>query len=120
VELDADALRADDVRWFAVRSAPPPAVAVRPEAGLFLATAVSALVAEGRLEAARDGGAGVVTVAGAEAAGVRLPALLVAPRSDSTNTLAPAIETQARAGKACPMISSHKTADAIAAMRPSQ
>ena len=80
VELDADALRADDVRWFAVRSAPPPAVAVRPEAGLFLATAVSALVAEGRLEAARDGGAGVVTVAGAEAAGVRLPALLVAPR----------------------------------------
>ncbi len=80
VELDPDPLRADDVRWFAVRSAPPPTVAVRPEAGLFLGTAVSALVGEGRLEAGRDGGAGVVTVSGAEAGGVRLPALLAAPR----------------------------------------
>jgi hypothetical protein len=80
VELDPDPLRADDVRWFAVRSAPPPTVAVRPEAGLFLGTAVSALVAEGRLEAGRDGGAGVVTVTGAEAGGVRLPALMAAPR----------------------------------------
>ena len=80
VELDADALRADDVRWFAVRAAPPPTVAVAPEAGEFLGTAVSALVADARLVRGTAGGAGVVAVTGAEAPGVRLPALLVAPR----------------------------------------
>lgn len=80
VELDADALRADDVRWFAVRAAPPPAVVVRPEAGPFLGAAIAALAAESRLVAAREGAAGVVAVSGAEGAAARLPALLVAPR----------------------------------------
>ncbi|MBU6367208.1 MAG: hypothetical protein KJT01_13430, partial [Gemmatimonadetes bacterium] len=79
-ELDADALRADDVRWFAVRAAPPPAVAARPDAGVFLGTAVATLAAESRVGLGREGTVGVVAVAAAEAPGVRLPALLVAPR----------------------------------------
>jgi hypothetical protein len=79
VELDADALRADDVRWFAVRVAPPPTAAVRAEAGPFLSAALATLVDEGRLARGREGDARVVTVAGAQAAGTRLPALLTAP-----------------------------------------
>jgi hypothetical protein len=79
VEVDADALRADDTRWFAVRVAPPPTVALRPEGGPFLAAALSTLVDEKRLERGAEGGARSVTVSGADAAGVRLPVLLTAP-----------------------------------------
>ncbi len=79
VELDADALRADDARWFAVRVAPPPMVAVRQEGGPFLSAALSTLVDEKRLERGAEGAAGSVTVSGADAAGVRLPVLLTAP-----------------------------------------
>ena len=79
VELDADALRADDARWFAVRVAPPPMVAVRREGGPFLSAALSTLVDEKRLERGPEGVAGSVTVSGADAAGVRLPVLLTAP-----------------------------------------
>jgi hypothetical protein len=79
VEVDADALRADDARWFAVRVAPPPTVALRPEGGPFLAAALSTLVDEKRLERGAEGGARSVTVSGADAAGVRLPVLLTAP-----------------------------------------
>ncbi|WP_310571353.1 BatA domain-containing protein [Gemmatimonas sp.] len=79
VELDADALRADDARWFAVRVAPPPMVAVRSEGGPFLSAALSTLVEEKRLERGAEGAARSVTVSGADAAGVRLPVLLTAP-----------------------------------------
>jgi hypothetical protein len=79
VEVDADALRADDARWFAVRVAPPPMVAVRSEGGPFLSAALSTLVDEKRLERGAEGGARSVTVSGADAAGVRLPVLLTAP-----------------------------------------
>jgi len=79
VEVDADALRADDARWFAVRVAPPPLVAVRGEGGPFLAAALSTLVEEKRLERGAEGAARSVTVSGADAAGVRLPVLLTAP-----------------------------------------
>ena len=78
VELDADALRADDVRWFAVRVAPPPTIAVRGAVGPFLDAAMTTLVEEGRLSR-RAGGGGVTTVASAEAEGTRLPVLLTAP-----------------------------------------
>ena len=80
VEVDADALRADDARWFAVRVAPPPMVTVRTEGGPFLSAALSTLVEEKRLERGAEGAARSVTVAGADAAGVRLPVLLTAPR----------------------------------------
>ncbi len=80
VEVDADALRADDARWFAVRVAPPPMVAVRSEGGPFLMAALSTLVDEKRLERGAEGAARNVTVAGADAAGVRLPVMLTAPR----------------------------------------
>jgi hypothetical protein len=80
VEVDADALRADDARWFAVRVATPPMVTVRSEGGPFLSAALSTLVEEKRLERGAEGAARSVTVAGADAAGVRLPVLLTAPR----------------------------------------
>ncbi|AMW05224.1 BatA domain-containing protein [Gemmatimonas phototrophica] len=80
VELDADALRADDTRWFAVRVAPPPTVSVRGEGGAFLGAALGTLVDEGRLARGREGDPRVVTVSSAEAAGLRLPVLLSAPR----------------------------------------
>lgn len=79
VEVDADALRADDARWFAVRVAPPPMVAVRREGGPFLSAALSTLVEEKRLERGAEGAARSVTVSGADAPGVRLPVLLTAP-----------------------------------------
>lgn len=79
VEVDADALRADDARWFAVRVAPPPMVAVRREGGPFLSAALSTLVDEKRLERGAEGAARSVTVSGADAPGVRLPVLLTAP-----------------------------------------
>jgi len=80
VELDADALRADDTRWFAVRVAPPPMVNVRGEGGPFLSAALSTLVDEGRLARATAGESRAVTVSAAEAAATRLPVLLTAPR----------------------------------------
>ena len=79
VELDADALRADDARWFAVRVAPPPMVVVRREGGAFLSAALATLVDEKRLGRGAEGEAGSVTVSGADAVGVRLPVLLTAP-----------------------------------------
>jgi hypothetical protein len=80
VELDADALRADDTRHFAVRVAPPPAVAVRGEGGPFLAAALATLVDEQRLARGREGERGVVTIGSADAADTRKPVLLTAPR----------------------------------------
>ncbi|WP_337172287.1 VWA domain-containing protein [Gemmatimonas aurantiaca] len=79
VELDADDLRADDTRWFAVRVAPPPAVSVRTQGGPFLSAALGTLVDEGRLARGADGDPRVVNVAGADADGTRKPVLLTAP-----------------------------------------
>ncbi len=79
VELDADELRGDDTRWFAVRVAPPPSVAVRSEAGPFLNAALTTLVEEKRLGRGSEGAPGVVAVSGADAANVRGPVLLTAP-----------------------------------------
>ncbi|MDQ8157988.1 MAG: BatA domain-containing protein [Gemmatimonadota bacterium] len=80
VEVDADALRGDDARWFAVRVAPPPTVAIRPESGPFLSAALATLVDEQRLERGREGSERSVAVSGADAPGLRLPVLLTAPR----------------------------------------
>ena len=79
VELDADELRGDDTRWFAVRVAPPPSVAIRAEAGPFLSAALTTLVEEKRLGRGTEGASGVVAVSGADAANVRGPVLLTAP-----------------------------------------
>lgn len=80
VELEADALRADDTRWFAVRVAPPPTVNVRGEGGPFLSAALGTLIDEGRLARANAGESRAVTVSTADAAGLRLPVLVTAPR----------------------------------------
>ncbi len=79
VELNADELRGDDVRWFAVRVAPPPTVVARAEAGPFLTAAIATLVEEKRLERATVGVRGVVTVSGADAPVASTPVLLTAP-----------------------------------------
>jgi len=79
VELDADALRADDTRWFAVRVASPPTVVVRPEGGPFLTAALTTLVEERRLARGVPGDPRAVTVSGADADGARRPVLLTAP-----------------------------------------
>lgn len=79
VELEPDALRADNTRYFAVLLAPPPTVDVRKEAGVFLDAAFATLVNEKRV--VRAGAATQpVTISSAEAPGLRLPVLLVAPR----------------------------------------
>lgn len=87
LELDADELRGDDARYFAVRVAPPPSVDIRSEAGLFVAAALGTLIDDGRI--ARLGGANVgglssqgiarVVVSGAEGGGLGAPILLLAP-----------------------------------------
>ncbi len=79
VEVDADELRGDDVRWFAVRVAPPPTVASRAESGPFLVAALATLVEEKRLERGLAGARGVVTVSGADAPVAAGPVLLTAP-----------------------------------------
>jgi hypothetical protein len=73
VELEPDDFRADDVRHFAVWIGSAPAVTSDASAGPFVATALSALVADGRATT----GTGVRLTA-ADAAG-QLPALIVPP-----------------------------------------
>lgn len=90
VELEADALRADDSRWFAVLLSPPPQIRVASEAGPFLEAAISTLADEARVtrlssnrsvgsSVAETGGPRRVSVGSAEASGASLPALLFAP-----------------------------------------
>lgn len=105
VEVDADELRGDDSRAFAVRVAPPPTVRLVAASGPYLTAALSTLIDEHRLlrEGASDadamrarvGGGPVtpVTVAAADAGGISGPVLLTAPTDpirvgDANRTLA--------------------------------
>src|SRR5690606_39144096 len=80
VEIDADALRADDIRYFAVRVAPPPSVQFRSEDGSFHGAAVATLADERGIARSATPDASIITVTSADAPGIRLPALLTAPR----------------------------------------
>ncbi len=73
IELEPDDFPADDARSFAVWIGPAPAVTSAPSAGVFVATALSVLVADGRANAGQD-----VRIASADAVGA-LPALIVPP-----------------------------------------
>ncbi|HEY9514057.1 MAG TPA: VWA domain-containing protein [Gemmatimonadaceae bacterium] len=73
VELEPDELRGDDVRHFAAWIGPAPGVGVVSSAGLFVGSAVDALVGAERVTTGRD----VMVVPADEA--TSLPALLVAP-----------------------------------------
>ena len=73
VELEPDDYPADDARHFALWIGAAPAVAADPSAGTFVATALGALVADGRATAG-----GTVRLTGADAA-TTLPALLLPP-----------------------------------------
>ncbi len=93
IEVDADELRGDDARWFAVRVAPPASVNARPESGPFLSAALATLIEEQRLQRGTPGARGVVTVSGADAAVSAGPVLLTAPSDpvrvgDANRTLA--------------------------------
>lgn len=79
IELNADELRGDDTRWFAVRVAPPPTVAIHSEAGPFLNAALATMVDDRRLLRGPAGASGVVTVSGADAVVARMPVFLTAP-----------------------------------------
>jgi hypothetical protein len=93
VELDADELRGDDSRAFAVRVAPPPTVRLVAASGPYLSAALTTLLDERRLlrfgatdaESIRARGAGnvgatvPVTVAAADAPGVSGPVFLTGP-----------------------------------------
>ena len=55
VESDADALRADDRRYFAFRSRPAPSVRVEGDAPLFLDESLGVLRDAGRLDGVFEG-----------------------------------------------------------------
>lgn len=82
VELPADELRADDVRPFALHVGPAPGVRADLSAGAFARTALSALVADGRV---REGNG--VTLTAAENL-TALPALVFAPSDPARVALA--------------------------------
>jgi hypothetical protein len=73
VELERDDFPGDDARHFAVWIGAAPAVSSTPSAGPFAATAVSALIADGRAAAGST-----IQIASADALGA-LPALIVPP-----------------------------------------
>lgn len=77
VELDADDYPGDNARAFGVLASAPPAVDVATSAGPFVAAAVDALVADGRLRRA-SGGPGSVAILSAADAHTG-PALRLAP-----------------------------------------
>lgn len=73
VEIEPDNFSADDARHFAVWIGAPPAVSADASAGPFVATALSTLVADGRVTAG-----GSVRIAAADAV-PNLPALVLPP-----------------------------------------
>jgi hypothetical protein len=73
VELEPDDYPADDARHFALWIGAAPMVSADPSAGTFAATALGALVADGRAAVG-----GTVRIGAADAVG-RLPALIVPP-----------------------------------------
>jgi Aerotolerance regulator N-terminal len=79
VEIEADELRGDDVRYFAMWIGEPPAVAADSSAGPFMRSAVDALVANDRATtgAARGGSRAIAIVAADHL--TSLPALIVPP-----------------------------------------
>ncbi len=79
VEIEADELRGDDARYFAMWIGEPPAVAADSSAGPFMRSAVDALVANDRATtgAARGGSRAIAIVAADHL--TSLPALIVPP-----------------------------------------
>ena len=83
-EIDPDALRGDNRRFFAVSVRPPVRVALRGEGGFFLEQAIEVLTRAGRALPASDGAAQVVVSVGGEGLDGRPAgaAAVVAPPSD--------------------------------------
>lgn len=66
VEVDPDALRIDDRRYFAFRVRPPPRVATGGEVGIFLSEALTVLTEADRIRRAEPADADVLITAGGE------------------------------------------------------
>jgi hypothetical protein len=95
-EADADALSADDRRWFAFRARTAPRVAMAGDPGVFLREALSVLEAGGRLRFAAPPEVDLLISLGGEAlegAGRRAAALVVPPEDP---TLLPALNRRLR------------------------
>ena len=86
VDADADALRADDRRWFALRARPAPGVALVGDVGPFVTEAVAVLEAGGRLRQVGVREADVVLSASGEGMDGMRPtgAALLLPPEDPT------------------------------------
>ncbi len=98
VELDPDALRGDDRRWFAAEVRPPPIVALTQPAP-FLDEALDVLAGAGRIRRGPAGSADVVLAPGALGVGaVRQAAAVVVLPPDSAVELPAANRRLANAG----------------------
>ena len=85
-DADADALRADDRRYFAYRSRRAPSVAVAGTPGLFLSEALSVLGASGRIEPTTPTASELLVAPdgeGLEARGETTAALVIPPEDDA-------------------------------------
>jgi len=97
-DADADALRADDRRYFAYRSRGAPTVALAGTAGLFLDEAVSVLEGSGRITPSSTSTAELLVAAGGAGLEGRgtTTATLVVPPDDAT--LLPALNRRLQEG----------------------
>ncbi len=64
VEVEPDGLRGDDVRYFALRTIPPPSVQLLGPVSSFLEEALSVLDQAGRIELVEEGGAQIQVISG--------------------------------------------------------
>ena len=93
-EIDPDALRGDDRRYFSVSVRPPVGVSLRGDGGFFLEQAIEVLARAGRAQRTPDAAAQVVLSVGGEALVRRPPgsAAVVVPPSDGA--MLPALNRQ--------------------------
>lgn len=98
VEIDPDALRTDDRRYFAFRVRPPPRVAVVGEAGVFLDQALGVLTDAGRVARSDSSDADVLVAGTGEGLGdgpEGIPAIVLPPDDPA---LLPAVNRRLRDG----------------------
>lgn len=96
VETDPDNLRADDRRYFAFVSTPPPRVAVAGDPGAFVTEALGVLESAGRIRRAPLADADLVLAAGAAGLGEALGGAAVVIVAPTDPILLPAVNRRLR------------------------